>query len=476
MMNMIAITLRQNNNPYPFYGATTVVDTVTSKPVAKNLRSGYIDMQLDNMNFNYLSYPLKAKTLYAWVTDIEYLSGNMLYRVRYEIDAFRTYRSNITIGTQFIERSPEPTNLPDAMLGSVANRNTFFRAEHTMGDTRYRYCVIQSRPPKTVENWQSKTPGIPTPYQFWICRYDVNNWVASSPIAELLDTLKGLGRTTNIVTMYSVPYVNLSVLNAEALPVFIGEDSQGQIPGWYRLANWNDTADLLTTYTPIMTFDEEITKTRHSVNLVFPDAGIMNIPDELLFEPNLTIRRDVDLFSGACNYMLCYNNTIPTHKSLRGSALSSIPILSDPYDTYLSQNQNTLAVSLLGDVANLGVSVFTGNIAGIGSSGASMINRFAGLEDAKTTIPNNPPAFLGSALIKNENNRFWVEIVRKPYTNASAVNARYGYPKYVAEPVTLPNEGFIKLQNCSVQASGHAVPLWAIEEINNRLNEGIFFT
>ena len=61
-------------------------------------------------------------------------------------------------------------------------------------------------------------------------------------------------------------------------------------------------------------------------------------------------------------------------------------------------------------------------------------------------------------LIKNENNRFWVEIVRKPYTNASAVNARYGYPKYVAEPVTLPSQGFIKLQNCSVQAMDMLCP------------------
>ena len=173
--------------------------------------------------------------------------------------------------------------------------------------------------------------------------------------------------------------------------------------------------------------------------------------------------------------MLCYNNTTPTHLSLRGSALSSIPILSDPYDTYISQNQNTLAVSLLGDVANLGLSVFTGNLAGIGSSASSMLHRFAGLEDAKTTIPNNPPAFLGSALIQKENNKFWVEIVRKPYGNASAVNERYGYPKYVAEPVTLPDKGFIKLQDCSVHASNYPVPLWAIEEINSRLNEGIYF-
>ena len=84
---MITVTLRQNNYPYPYYGSTTVVGTVTSKPIAKNLRTGYIDMQLDNINL-IIFFPLKGKTIYAWITDIEYLR-RQLYRVHYQVDAFR---------------------------------------------------------------------------------------------------------------------------------------------------------------------------------------------------------------------------------------------------------------------------------------------------------------------------------------------------------------------------------------------------
>ena len=52
---MVEIQFIRNNNQYPFYSsnAGTVVNTVMAKPVSKNLRSGFVDVELTNIsNFN----------------------------------------------------------------------------------------------------------------------------------------------------------------------------------------------------------------------------------------------------------------------------------------------------------------------------------------------------------------------------------------------------------------------------------------
>ena len=90
----------------------------------------------------------------------------------------------------------------------------------------------------------------------------------------------------------------------------------------------------------------------HSVQVVVPDAGIISIPDYMLKDGDLYLRQDVDMFSGASNYMVVSDNKYFT-QSVRGSSISSIPIISDPMETYISQNQNALATALIGDVASI---------------------------------------------------------------------------------------------------------------------------
>jgi hypothetical protein len=475
---MNTVKLYKNPYPYPYYGNISNYKTVSATPRNQDLRSGYIDMQLtmdEIFAFNYLSFNRDGRTIYAWVENIEELSGNKLYRVHYATDAFRTYRNDLVLGTQYIARSPEPTLLEDELLSSTKETNDFLRVDYTIGDPTKRYCIVQVRNDSESENDISNTPGQPTPYEIYACPYDVNNWGAAEPIRNLIVDLKNDAQSTNIVTIYSVPYVDLDAFISWPLFVKRPDGSSTRIEGWYEMKNhnWGSLQGCLTTFTDIG-FPPNLTKTRHSVKLIFPDAGIMNIPDEFLYYENLCVRQDIDIFSGACNYMLCLDPMTPTHLSVRGTTLSTIPILSNPYDTYLSQNQNTLAVGLLGDVANLTVGAFTGNVPAAGAGAMGLINKYSSLADAQAMIPSNPPAFLGSALVSSFNQRFWAQIISKPYDNEAEVRARYGYPQHRIGKLTIPSSGFIQTNNCSVSSNG-SVPLWAINEINQLFNAGILF-
>lgn len=471
---MNTVKLYKNPHPYPHYGGITEYKTIQATPRNQNLKSGYVDMQLsldEILSFNYVSFTRNGRTVYGWVESVEDIGGNKLWRVHYTTDAFRTYRGDIVLGTQYIERSPNPTLLEDPLLGSTRETNKFLRVLYNMSNPTYRYCVVQTRNMGGGEQ-SSNTPGQPSPYQFLFCRYNVNNWISSIPILSLINLLTQSGKTSNIVTIYSVPYVDTSRLAETSLSVIIGEETHN-ISGWYFLGESVDPRGVFSTYTNIE-FPEGITKTRHSVKLVFPDAGIMSVPDEYLYYPNLGILQEIDVFSGACNYLLCLDELTPTHISIRGSSLSTIPILSDPYDTYISQNQNTLAVGLLGDTATFTGGVLSGNVSAALAGAGALVNTATGLMDAQNAIPSNPPAFLGSALVSRYNQSFWAIVMWKDYDNEPEVRARYGYPQHRLGELTLPTKGFIQTSNCSIGSNG-SVPLWAINEINQLFNAGILF-
>lgn len=480
---MITVKLYKNPYPYPYYGSTSVVGTVTSKPIAKNLRTGYIDMQIDNLNFNYLSFPLKGKTIYAWVTDIEWLAGNKLYRVQYEIDAFRTYRNDLVLGQQYIERSPTPTLKYDHLLGSEKHINDVLYKKYNIGDPTKRYAVVQARPIDYDDF--SNTPVQPTPYSFYIAEYPTNQWALSQPIFILVNELIGGAETTNLVTMYSIPYVKtIGNIPLKDLPVkHAGASQPTYIEGWRMLGSIQSYANTLWNFTPLE-IPEDLERIKHTIMIVIPEAGIINVPPELAQIPGIGIRQDIDIFSGACNYMLASNGgNTPYHLSVRGSSTSTIPIISDPYDTYISQNQNTLTASLMGDVANMvmgvGGNIISGNLMGAGASAIrgllSMQGRQAMLDDAQYKGFSNPPAFLGTALAGSFHQQFWQITIKTHVNNETEVHSRMGYPYEKFDNLTLPSQGFIKTLNCSVRSSGYPVPLWAIEEINNRLDEGIYF-
>ena len=54
------------------------------------------------------------------------------------------------------------------------------------------------------------SPGQPNMYNFYVAEYDVNNWRSSSTIVDLMDAISYGERPNNIVTVYSVPHVDLS--------------------------------------------------------------------------------------------------------------------------------------------------------------------------------------------------------------------------------------------------------------------------
>ena len=409
------------------------------------------------------------------MTDVEHIAGNKLYRVHFTTDAYRTYINNVIIGTQFIERSPEPTNLHDPLLGSIEPTNIFFTQTYSFPNPDKRYLVVQVR---ERSDWLvSMTPGQPSMYNLYVAEYSVNNWRDSEAIVNLMNEISYGERPNNIVTLYSVPHIDITGdgFLSTVMPIRYANDDDVQVEGWKVLIDKAGNQNRFVTSCPINLEGEGFLKTSHSFSIVVPDAGIINVPDTIAIKDNLNLKMYVDIFTGACNYILCIGNN-PTHLSVRGGATNSIPIISDPFDNYISQNQNSLMASILGDVANLGYGLYTGNPVTMTAGGTGLLNKVVSLADAKNEIPSTPPAFLGSALMPHFNKRFWVQYNYAYVDNAVKVNERYGYPKNMVDEVTIPSQGFLKLQNCSVRGTGStSVPQWAIEEINSRFNEGIFY-
>lgn len=453
-------------------------------PRGVNLKTGSLRVKgnmTDFMSCNYLALNRDNQTIYAWIDDVEFHTEDS-FIVTYTVDAWRTYRNKINLGVQYIERHPHSTLQRDPLLGSdqdypdVSSQIVYSVTANT------RIFVVQTRR-LGAGDINSSTPVQPSPYHFYMVMYPVNNWKNSQPISELMDYLIDGAEPQNIVTMYSIPYMNISGLPNQSLPL---ETPSGttSIPGWKFLGSHNSPNDLLHYEIPISLQEnvDELLRVEHSVQLVIPDAGIINIPDELLKKDDLKLRQDIDLFSGASNYMLMSGEDEYYNLSVRGSSTASIPIVSDPMDTYISQNQNALATSLIGDVATIAGGAFmTGASGGAGgfigggaiASGVnSIINKVASIKDAGASY-SNPPAFLGTALAGSFNNRFWIVVTKQPVDNANIVHANFGYPYNKVTNLVFPSSGYIKTEGCNVSSTDGSVPRWAIEEINQNFDNGI---
>lgn len=489
-MNMATLQLYKNKYRYPHYSEsiTAYGSPMQCTPVGVNLKTGTLRVKGDMTDFmscNYLSLKRDGQTIYAWIDNVQFLNEGA-FTVSYSVDAWRTFKSKIELGTQFVARQPELTTKRDNLLGSITDypHITSILQGWDKGSRTTRILVVQVN--GSDGEIFSNTPVNPTPYQFFMKEFDINNWVSDTTINRLMTVIQGGAETKNIVTMYSIPYMDLTGLTPMPLPVMIGSSTE-LIDGFKMLRNINDPTQILTNYATIdLTGIEDMAaflRVPHSVQIVIPEAGILNIPDEILVKGNLQLRQDVDLFSGACNYMLQTGANTYYGQSVRGSSISSIPVVSDPLDTYLSQNQNALATSLIGDVASIvggGVSaVATGGIgAAMGGSMAAsgvnnIINRVTGQMDMANQRPSNPPAFLGTALASNFNQCFWVITSKGGSSNADLVHANYGYPINLIQPLIFPTNGFIQTEGCNVYSKDGSVPAWAIEEINNNFNRGI---
>lgn len=482
-MGMATIQFYRNKYNYPKYSTsiTAYGSSMLSTPVGINLKSGklrVIGNMSDFMSCNYIKITRDTKTIYGWIDDVEFHTDNSFY-VSYTVDGWRTYRSKINLGIQYIERSPTETNKLDNLLGSTKETNDITRWEQNIGVASERYAVVQIRSEINTIVSASNTPVQPSPYQFYFCKYPVNNWQSASPIKDLLQWTIENPENPSIVTMYSLPYVDLSGMEKSGVP--LGGTGGSVIAGWYRLASGQTMTGKLTTSTEINdSFPSDLYRVNHNVMLVIPEAGVINIPDELLFHKPLYLRQDIDLFSGACNYMVTALGTNRAyHLSARGSSLSTIPILSDPYDTYISQNQNALTTSLIGDVASLGLGAMAlkaNPMVGasmLANAGLSISSTIGGIEDASNKGYSNPPSFLGTALASSYHQKFWVVVIKTNVNNKDIVNSNFGYPYNKVDDLVFPSSGFIQTKGCSVSSTDGSVPRWAIEEINNNFDRGI---
>jgi hypothetical protein len=485
-MGMGLLQFYKNKYRYPHYS-----DTITAyglpmdcTPVGMNFKSGTLRVKgdmLDFMSCNYLTFTRDGVTLFAWIEDVQFLTEDS-FTVNYSVDAWRTYKSKIDLGKQFVARQPSPTYKFDKFLGSEIPQPSVTTQLFNRVDDASRVFVVQVR--TQAGDLFSRSPVNPTPYQFYMVKYSKNNWTSCQPILDLILALSNSAESINIVTMYSIPYMDLDGLPIQGLVIKKGSDGAtiATIEGFSFLGD-QDPTYRLKLETPItLDYDVlELLQVDHSVQLVVPEAGVITIPDELLVRGDLKLRQDIDLFSGASNFMLVSDDGQYT-RSVRGSSISSIPIVSDPMDTYLSQNQNALATSLMGDVASiaggLAMGVGTGGVggaigmAGIGSGITGIMNTYASVLDSGSKY-NNPPAFLGTALATVFNQKFWVVTTRTTVSNGADVHDKFGYPLDIVTTLTFPSSGFIQTQGCTVSSTDGSVPKWAIEEINKNFNDGI---
>lgn len=100
------------------------------------------------------------------------------------------------------------------------------------------------------------------------------------------------------------------------------------------------------------------------------------------------------------------------------------------------------------------------------------MNTAANIGDAGNHF-NNPPAFLGTALAANFNQKFWIVTKKTIVENADIVHSTYGYPHNLVDTLTFPAAGYIQTEAAMVESTDGSVPRWALEEINNLFNNGI---
>lgn len=488
---MMAIQFYRNKYIYPDYIPTVaaVGSEVSCTPVNFGSRTGSIKVSrqyLDMESVNYMRFKRDGgRTFWAWIETVD-VAGENMFLVSYTVDAWRTYKDVINLDSQFVTRSPVATILRDPLLASTQPYPDVSVKTFAFQKVLWRTMVVQTRVMEDGLLLYSRTPVQPTPYQFYLIDYELNNWTATAALTNLMQELSSGAETQNIVTMYSIPYMNTSALTTSPLPIYVaGTDEPVYISGFKILTQTPDPSGLLYVVEPI-TFDvdrDQMMRVPHSVQLVIPDAGVMNVPDELLYKPGLALRQDVDLYSGASNYMLVSDGEQYYTSSVRGASITSIPIISDPYDTYMSQNQNALTTSLLGDVASvaggIGLAVSTGGIGAAAGGGmiASGLTGLAGTyaqnKDAGAQY-SNPPAFLGTALAGRFSQSFWMVVTKQSIQNEGLVHAENGYPLNMMTALEFPwAGGYIETKGCAVHSNDGTVPRWAIQEINQMFDAGV---
>lgn len=498
---MNELRLYKNTGPYPYYKDTITLfkGPLNVTPLHQNLRSGYVDLQLtlDEINsFNYLSYKRDSKTYYAWVTDCVKLGGSLLYRVQFEVDAYRTFRGSITMGGQWVERASNIVAYArDPFYSALDPGQDILSLEYAFPDAAYRTLVVQVRDDQVNA---TGSPLQPSPYTIYLKRYSVADWTGVASIVSLLNYLRNSAEVSNVATIYSVPGWVYTTTEQEIHTIRVRKTTQEKLFNglWDNYEDFSGFAKFFAVDVPHLkksvpiTFspDEQLKRVYSQARIVIPDAGVLEVPDYVIFSEHKRLTRYIDIYSGASQYMLEWspNGTVyyPLDNMIRGAAVGNIPVLSSPADSYVSQNQNSLITQVIGDTAILvgaGASlVATGGatlpVAGpiAANSAGSLLNTAGNIGDADRKPPSNPPAVLGTALEPHYPGKFWLIWTSQKYDNIASLQNKMGNAVNAFVDVTIPSSGFIKTRGCSVKCDD-AVPLWAVQEINALFDNGIFF-
>lgn len=486
-MTMATVRFYRNKYNYPNYtrNLTPKTSEIPFTPKGMTMKGGTLHIAIgwgEVSQYNYIKIQRDNVITWAWIDNIEMATANSVI-LKYSVDPFRTWQDKIQYSRQFIARQPQETMLYDELLGGTQQAMEQDVVEHTWSSTDKRVLVVQVRRQNTAD-LVSVSPVQPTPYLFYMVEYETNAWTKKGAIVNLFNELLINSETENLVTMYSVPYINMDGFSDGSLPVKHPGEPAKSISGFKFIGSLtigDPVQDYFVRYSPVAfpynKFD--MMQVNHDLKILIPGAGIINVSDEAIQKGNLKIRQDIDLFSGGSNFMLtCGSGNQPTGQSVRGASVASIPILSDPYDTYISQNQNALTTSMIGDVASMAAGVGSmaiGNPVGgaMALSGARGLHGTANQQkDMKNMLPSNPPSFLGTAMANHFNNTFYSIFTYDSVDNRGDVHYHFGYPVNMVKELTLPETGFIQTENCSVYSDG-SVPQWGIDTINNLFDRGI---
>jgi hypothetical protein len=486
---MYTLTLFQNPHSYPNYGSVTQVGTsFTITGVDIDDMQGEITTDkltyAQRFSVNYLKLERDGVTLWAWITNVSRVSGANLVKLNFKIDAFRSFRASTTFGSQLVVRQPEATFDYDPLLrGNTGEPNTVTTTRIDIDNPDFRVLVVQiMRPDGDTNNYTN--PVQPSPYIFYFKQYNINSQQTDTDIAALIKAITNSARPSNLAAIYSVPVFSSGgmTLTMGSLPLIIGGSQVNIGSNFFRMTG-GSWALAVRRLSPTFTFtDKDILRTKHTVSIVIPEAGIIPVPDEVLFKANLRIRQDIDLYTGASNYMLVYDGADATPYSVRSGGLAGVPIAYDVQQQMFAANKSNIISGLAGDVASIGIGVagiagagVTGGISGY--MGAGMIAKGAmGILGTMGSLADtinqqvNPPSYLGSALAANFGQSFFIVTTRGRADNATVVRARYGYPVNQVKTLTIPSSGYIQTQDCNV---GGNIPSWAREEINQLLNNGL---
>ena len=495
-MMMIQFYKNPVHHPNYKYTITPSGPELFAKPVQLQTKSGTITVSAnfeDLFQANYIRIRKGSSTLWGWIADVRSMGRENSWEVEYHVDPMRTYFSAIDWGKQYVVRDMTPTQLQDPLLGSTQHYLNYRSTKLIMNGSANEYkrvYVIVIRPSGEANTVRSSIiPTMPNGYVYFIREYDIRNPQNAGGITTFVEKIASSAPDPRLVSAYSVPYFDISKF--DSVSTLSDYASWSDMIGAFGV-DWKvigrttgktlTSDDLVTTlHVGPQTLPTYYKRVPHQARIIVPGAGILPVSDYMM-EYGFTFRRDMDFFTGACNYMLMRvggDGAGPDGQSVRSSPISNLPIIGDPKDVYMTQNQNGLTTALLGDVAMIGGGILTTMLGmptgpgailqGVGAIGERS-TRLRDLENQSTS----PPAMLAPALVHNFNDTAFLDISYKDCTNETMVHDEAGYPQHVMKAITPPASGYLQTMGCNINSTG-AIPQWAIDQINTQLDSGIMF-